>query len=190
MTTNEQPDNPAPAEPEVSDRPEGAAAEPAAAPAEAASGAAPGASAELAAVQDRLLRLQADFDNYRKRMLREKEAIIARATEDLLGDILPVVDHFELGLKTAADHRADPAVQEGFRMVYDQLLAALKAHGAEPVVPEGAFDPHAHEAISHVPSDEVPVDHVVTVFRKGFKVGNHLVRPAQVVVSSGPAQQG
>ncbi|MCB1069013.1 MAG: nucleotide exchange factor GrpE [Kiritimatiellae bacterium] len=147
-------------------------------------------NSEVAQLKDRLLRLQADFDNFRKRTVREREGIIARATEDLLEDILPVVDHLELGLKTAADHDTDDAVQQGFQLVYDQLLAALKSHGAEPVETGEVFDPHAHEAISHVPSEEIPADQIVAVVRKGFKVRQHLVRPAQVVVSSGPGKAG
>ncbi|HMP72877.1 MAG TPA: nucleotide exchange factor GrpE [Kiritimatiellia bacterium] len=147
------------------------------------------ASPEVAALNDRLLRLQADFDNFRRRTLRERDAWALRANEELLKELLPVLDHFELGLKTAAEHEADDAVQQGFALVFEQFKAAVKKFGVEPVDPEGeAFDPHVHEAVTHQPSAEVPADSVVTVFRKGYRLGERLIRPAQVVVSSGPSE--
>ena len=108
-------------------------------------------------LQMKLLRLQADFDNFRKRTLRERGQIAQRALEDHISELLPVLDHFELGLATAEQHHADRAVIDGFKLVFDQLTAALKKAGLSPIDAEGEmFDPHLHEAATHMPSEEHP----------------------------------
>ena len=145
------------------------------------------AAPEADAARDRLLRLQADFDNFRKRAARERAEISNVAREDLLLELLPVLDHFELGLKTATERATDKAVQPGFQMVYDQLMGMAKKFGLTPIdVHEGHFDPHLHEAVTHVPSDEYQPDEIVAQTRRGYKLGEKLLRPVQVVVSSGP----
>lgn len=142
---------------------------------------------EMAALKDRLLRLQADFENFRKRTAREQAELTLRANEDLLRGLLPVVDHFELGLRKATLHHAESAVMAGFQLVYDQMIGALREAGLTPVDAEGqVFDPQRHEAVSHVPSEEFPVDTIITQTRRGYRLGNRLLRAAQVVVSSGP----
>ena len=139
-------------------------------------------------LKDRLLRLQADFENYRKRMDREKKDWIAFASEKLVLELLPVLDHFELGLANSAKNGAPAAVLEGFQLVCNQFRAALEKAGVQAIDAEGAaFDPHVHEAITHLPSDDVPEGHVVVQTRRGYKLGDKLLRAAQVVVSSGPA---
>lgn len=138
----------------------------------------------------RLLRHQADFDNYRKRMVRERQEWAQRAAEDLLTDLLPVLDHYKMGLEMASKHQTDEAVQNGFQLVYDQLLSALKKAGLEPIDAEGQpFDPHLHEAITHLPSADHDADLVLTQTRRGFRLGSKLLRPSQVVVSSGPPNE-
>ncbi len=139
---------------------------------------------------ERLLRLQADFDNFRKRVQRERGDWYQQANEDLILQLLPILDHFELGLHTAEKHQVDPAVIDGFRMVYDQLEQTLAKFQLSPIDAEGRdFDPHQHEAITHVPSEEHPADTVVAQTRRGYKLGDKLIRPAQVVVSSGPSSE-
>ena len=139
-------------------------------------------------LKDRLLRLQADFDNYRKRMDREKKDWIAFASEKLVLELLPVLDHFELGLADSAKNGAPAPIQEGFQLVCNQFRAALEKAGVQVINAEGqAFDPNLHEAITHLPSDTVPEGHVSAQTRRGYKLGDKLLRPAQVVVSSGPA---
>ena len=177
-----EPDLPAvdPAHPAPADAPPHA-------PAQSAPAAEPQPSPEEV-LQDRLLRLQADFDNYRKRMDREKKDWIAFASEKLVLELLPVLDHFELGLADSAKNGAPAAFVEGFQLVCNQLRAALEKAGVQAIDAEGAaFDPHVHEAITHLPSDDVPADHVVAQTRRGYKLGDKLLRAAQVVVSSGPA---
>lgn len=141
-------------------------------------------------LKDRMLRLQADFDNFRKRTARDRSEWQAFAIEQFLQDLLPVVDHYELGLAMAEQHGADKAVMDGLRLVYDQLLGAIKKQGVLPLSAEPGtpFNPHEHEAISHVPSEEHPADVIIAETRKGYKQGDKLIRPLQVVVSSGPVE--
>ena len=141
-------------------------------------------------LKDRLLRLQADFENFRKRTLREKNDLYQRANMDLLQELLPALDHFELGLRMAEQHKAEKAVIDGFKLVYDQLMNALKKFGVTPIEAEGQpFDPTFHEAVTHVPSEEQPADTIIAVTRRGYKLGDSLLRASQVVVSSGPVEK-
>jgi len=148
------------------------------------------APSEAEILKDRLLRLQADFDNFRKRTTRERQEWQAFATEQLIKDFLAVVDHFELGLVTAEKNQTPDAVINGFKLVYEQMLTLLKKQGVTVLTaaPGAPFDPHQHEAISHVPSEEHPADVVIAETRRGYKLGEKLIRPLQVVVSSGSAK--
>jgi molecular chaperone GrpE len=146
---------------------------------------------EEESLQHRFMRLQADFDNFRKRTQRERGELYQRANSDLLEELLPVIDHYELGLNTARQHQTDDAVVAGFQLVYDQLLAALQKFGLVSIDAEGQpFDPHEHEAAAYVPSEEHPEGTVMVQTRRGYKLGDQLLRPAQGVVSSGPAPAG
>ncbi len=139
---------------------------------------------ELAALKERYARLMADFDNFRKRQVREREDWLKRANEDLLGNLLPTVDHLELAIRkaTAPD---DPFVA-GVRLVYDQLLALLDRYGMTPIDAKGQpFDPAIHEALSQMSSATVPANAVIDQFRRGWRLAGRLLRPAQVIVSSG-----
>lgn len=134
----------------------------------------------------RLLRLQADFDNFKKRTIRERNETYRRANEDIMEELLPVMDHMELALDAAAQHDADEAIVEGFRLVSEQLRSALARFGLTPIdAADAEFDPNLHEAISHLPSSDVPENHVMAMTRGGYKLGDMLLRAAQVVVSSG-----
>lgn len=157
------------------------------APADA--GPAPQAAEEdLDSLQDRYLRLRADFENFKARTRREKHELYRRANQDLMLEMLPVLDHLDLALAAADEHGADPAFVEGFRLVADQLAGVLKRFSLSPIETEGeAFDPNRHEAITHEPSDEVPENHIIGETRRGYLLGGELLRPSQVRVSSGPA---
>ena len=133
-----------------------------------------------------LLRLQADFENYRKRVLRDKEDLYVRANADLLETLLPVLDHMELAFQSATEDDMANAVVQGVKLVADQLVAVLGKFGLDAVDAEGVeFDPNLHEAISHLPSADVSENFVVAQTRRGYTLGARLLRPAQVVVSSG-----
>lgn len=147
-----------------------------------------GPDAETESLRDQFIRLQADFTNFRNRTQRERAELYQRANEDLLLEMLPVLDHYEMGLQTAEQHHADPAVLDGFRMVYDQFLNVLKKFNVTPIDAVGEpFDPHKHEALTHMPSDEFEAEICASQVRRGYLFGERLLRAAQVVVSSGPA---
>ena len=137
-------------------------------------------------LNDRLLRLQADFDNYRKRIDRERKDWAVFANEKLLKDLLPALDTFELGLANGEKAGAPAALLEGLRLVRTQFETALAKSDVTPIDAEGQpFDPNLHEAITHMPSPEVPEGTVIAQTRRGWKMGDKLLRPSQVVVSSG-----
>jgi len=139
--------------------------------------------------KDRCTRLLADFDNFRKRQVREREETVKRANEALILEILPVIDHLDLALASAADPD-DPFVQ-GVRIVDDQLHAVLAKADARPVETAGQpFTPEHCEALGETPSDTAPAGHVAVQLRKGWVLAGRLLRPAQVIVSSGPAPAG
>jgi molecular chaperone GrpE len=148
----------------------------------------PTAESKLADLENKLLRLQADFDNFRKRTARERNETYARANEDLMSNLIPVIDHMDMALQSAADHDAPPALIDGVRLVTDQLQGVLSKFGLEKVdASEADFDPNEHEAISHLPSADVPDNKVMQQTRMGYKLKGRILRPAQVVVSSGQA---
>ena len=139
---------------------------------------------EVAVLKDRYARLMADFDNFRKRQVREREEWIKRANESLLGDFLPVVDHLELALKKVTD--PNDSFAKGIQMVYDQFIAMLAKYDVSPIDAKGEpFNPDWHEALSQMPSETVPEHVVIEQFRRGWALAGRLLRPAQVIVSSG-----
>lgn len=145
---------------------------------------------EEESLRDQFVRLQADFANFRNRTQRERIELYQRANEDLLLEILPVLDHYEMGLQTAEQHESDQAVVDGFKLVYDQFQNVLKKFKLEPIDAVGeTFDPHKHEALTHMPSDEYAAEVCSNQVRKGYMFGDKLLRAAQVVVSSGPAEE-
>jgi molecular chaperone GrpE len=133
-----------------------------------------------------LRRVAADFDNYRKRVARESEGHATRATESLVGELLPVLDNLERALD-ASEHHEEAKVAEGVKLVKQQLASLLVRRGLEeiPCEPGDEFDPHVHEALSHQPSEH-PEGSVAAVWQRGYRLGDRVVRPARVVVSSGP----
>lgn len=143
---------------------------------------------EEESLRDQFVRLQADFTNFRNRTQRERVELYQRANEDLFLEILPVLDHYEMGLQTAEQHHADQAVIDGFKLVYDQFQNLLKKFNLTPIDAVGeAFDPHKHEALTHMPSDEYAAEICSNQVRRGYMFGDKLLRAAQVVVSSGTA---
>lgn len=150
---------------------------------------APQVEEEEETLRDQFVRLQADFANFRNRTQRERLELYQRANEDLLLEILPVLDHYEMGLQTAEQHHADQAVVDGFKLVYEQFQNVLKKFNLTPIDAVGeSFDPHKHEALTHMPSDEYPAETCSNQVRRGYMFGDKLLRAAQVVVSSGPAE--
>ena len=130
-----------------------------------------------------LQRVAADFDNYRKRVLREQEAFAGRASARLVERLLPVVDDLERALD-AAEHHEEAKVIEGVRLTRDALLATLKAEGLEEIAAEGPFDPHVHEALLSQPAEGVEPGVILSVVQRGYRLGDTVIRPARVIVAA------
>jgi len=133
----------------------------------------------------RVLRLTADYDNYRKRAQREKEDVRQFANQGLLEKLLPVLDNFEMAITAVKE--ADPSIKDGVQMIYDQLFAVLKDSGMEPIDAMGEpFDPNLHEALSQEETSDANEGAVVQQVQRGYKLNDRLVRPARVVVAKAP----
>jgi molecular chaperone GrpE len=140
---------------------------------------------DLERFRDLALRSQADFDNYRKRSAREKEDAVKYANSSLLERLIPIIDNFELGLAAASSAENSPVVA-GMSMVGKQLTDFLAEFGVTAIDATGqTFDPNLHEAIAHEHSAQVPEGKVIRQVRKGFKLKDRLLRPANVIVSKG-----
>jgi molecular chaperone GrpE len=132
---------------------------------------------------DTLQRIQADFENYRKRAARDQQSLVARAHERLVKELLPVLDDLERALEAAEAHE-EAKLEEGVALVARSLADILRKEGLEEVSTDGRFDPHVHEALLSQPS-EADEGSVIEVIQKGYRLGDRVLRPARVVVSSG-----
>ena len=138
--------------------------------------------------KDQYARTLADFDNYRKRMARDREELAQFAAKDILKDLLPTVDNLALALDKA-ENKDDPFVQ-GVKLAYDGFLKALADHGATPLDSVGEpFDANFHEAIAQLPSPDVAEGTVMNEVKRGWLLHGKLLRAAQVVVSSGAPEK-
>jgi molecular chaperone GrpE len=132
---------------------------------------------------DALQRLKAEFDNYRKRVARERAALATHASERLVRELVPVLDDLERALEFAAAHE-EAQLEDGVRLVHRALAAALAKEGLAEITTEGAFDPHTQEALLSQPS-ETEEGTVIQVLQKGYLLGDRVLRPARVVISAG-----
>src|SRR6059036_3863088 len=149
-----------------------------------------GLQADLDRFRDLALRSQADFENYKKRCAREKEEAIKYANKSLLEQLVAIIDNFELGLAAAREQGDQSPIYSGMILVQKQLNDLLAENGLQPVEAEGkTFDPNLHEAIAHEPSNQFPEGTVLRQARRGYRFKERLLRPAKVVVSSGPAKK-
>jgi molecular chaperone GrpE len=133
---------------------------------------------------DTLRRVQAEFENYRKRMIKEQTALVDRATEGLVEQLLPVLDSFELALKNvdAAGSEEIDSVRKGVELVYTELLGVLEKAGLSRIEAEGKpFDPNVHEAVMQDDGEGDPV--VTDVLRTGYTLKGRVLRPAMVKVT-------
>ncbi len=134
-----------------------------------------------------LQRVVADFDNYRKRVAREKEALVARAHAALVEAVLPVVDDLERALEAASLHE-EAKLEDGVRLVHRQLLDVLVKEGLEEIPTDGLFDPHVHEALAAIPA-EAEEGTILEVVQRGYVLGDRVLRPARVIVAGGQSDQ-
>ena len=134
-----------------------------------------------------LKRVAAEFENYRKRVLRDQESLVARAHERLVKELLPVLDDLERALAAAEEHE-EGKLEEGVRLVHRSLRDALTREGLAEIETNGRFDPHVHEALLSQPS-EAEEGSVLEVLQKGYRLGDRVIRPARVVVAA-PQEAG
>ena len=173
------------AQAEAAEQPAEAAEKPAE-PAEAAPSAEEVLKQQLADATDRNLRLMAEFDNYRRRTAKEQLELIETANGKLLEKLAEVQDNFERAFASENKAQDLEAFEKGMQMIYNQFAKILTDAGLEQIDPTGAeFDPNMHEALMQQPSETVPEGHVVTVFQKGYKLKNKILKTAKVIVSSG-----
>ncbi len=138
-------------------------------------------------LQNKYLRAVADLDNLRKRLDKERREVAERTRANLLGDALPAMDAFRLGLEDARKREEAKGVVDGFAMALTQLENVFGEHGLSVIDPTGEpFDHNLHEAIGHEASPEVEEGRVLTTVRVGYKLGERLLRAATVIISKGP----
>jgi molecular chaperone GrpE len=140
---------------------------------------------ELRRANNEVLKAQAEFENFRKRMRREMEGESRYAALPLVNELLPVIDNLERAIQSADQAGAVGALVDGVKMVIGQFDAALAKYGCKKIEALGQeFDPHIHMALSQEPSEH-PSGHVSRVLQSGYKMHDRVVRPAQVFVSTG-----
>ncbi|WP_406659732.1 nucleotide exchange factor GrpE [Methanolobus sp. ZRKC3] len=144
---------------------------------------------EAAQLRDKLLRLTAEFDNYRKRSIREKEEYRKFAVEQLIVELLEVHDNFERALDSAKQADETQAVIKGVEMVFKQFAAILEKEGLQKIECKGAeFDPHLHDAMLHIENPDNDDNTVMDVCKPGYYLHSKVIRPAMVTVSKKPEE--
>jgi molecular chaperone GrpE len=144
--------------------------------------------AQLAEVQERYVRLYADFENFKKRAARERDEVRRATTESVLGRLLPVLDTFEMAMQAATLPNTNlESLKAGVSMIQGQLRNTVADYGVEEIDAVGKpFDPALHEALSQQETTEVTDGHVISQNRKGYRMKDRLLRPAAVVVARKP----
>ena len=143
------------------------------------------AEAEAAAMKDRYLRLQAEWDNYRKRTAEEAADMKIRAAEKLMEDVLPVLDDFERAI-AHAEQNGEEGLLDGVKAISSKITQVFAKHGLQAIDPAGeAFDALEHQAVATVPDESMPDETVAQVYQKGYRLGKKVLRPAMVTISSG-----
>ncbi|HRI37901.1 MAG TPA: nucleotide exchange factor GrpE [Nitrospira sp.] len=144
---------------------------------------------ECVALNEKYLRLAAEFENYKRLAQRDQREQIRFGNEQLLKELLPVVDNMERAIKAAQTNGSDSALTQGVELTLKQLSGALSKFGVQAIESTGQeFDPHTHQAVSYGPSTEVPANCVLEEFQKGYRLHDRVLRAAMVSVSSGPPQ--
>ena len=135
-------------------------------------------------LKNKLLRMQAEYDNFRKRTQREKAADLKYKSQDLATELLNVVDNFERALDTKPEDEKVQSYFEGIEMVYRQLITALTQAGVETIETDGeTFDPNLHQAVMQVEDDSQPSNTVIATLQKGYRLKDRVIRPAMVKVN-------
>ena len=135
---------------------------------------------------EQLLRKSAEFDNYRKRVERERQTLADAAAASIIEELLPLVDDLERALKADTGADATEAFRRGVDLIHRNLLEVLRKRGVRAIDALGAeFDPHYHQAVSHEPAEGGRDNEIIEEFRRGYMLGDRLLRPAMVKVAKG-----
>jgi molecular chaperone GrpE len=135
---------------------------------------------------DRLLRKTAEFDNYRKRTERDRQAVTEAAAANIIQELLPLVDDLERALKVEATSEGAEAYRRGVELIHKQISEILRKRGVRAIEAVGAdFDPHYHQAVSYEPAEGRREGEVIEEFRRGYMLGDRLLRPSMVKVAQG-----
>jgi molecular chaperone GrpE len=135
---------------------------------------------------DLLLRKQAEFDNYRKRVERERQMASEAAAAGIIEELLPLMDDLDRALKAEADGDAAHAYRRGVELIQQQLAEILRRRGVRPIEALGAdFDPYYHQAVAHDPAEGRRDGEIIEEFRRGYMLGDRLLRPSMVKVAKG-----
>ncbi len=132
---------------------------------------------------DRFLRLQAEFDNYRKRVEKEKKEIIEYSTEEIIKKMLDVLDNFERAFQSLENGASLEEFRDGMEKIHKLFRDILEKEGVSEITETERFDPHVHEAMMQEINDDVEDETVTEVFQKGYRLGSKVIRPAKVKVS-------
>jgi len=142
---------------------------------------------EASKLKDQLMRLAAEFDNFRKRSAREKEEYRKFAVENIMVELLEVCDNFERALDSAKNADNIESVVEGLEMVFNQFVSVLNKEGLERIECKGLeFDPHIHEAMAHIETSEQDDNTIIDVYKPGYMLYSKVIRPAMVTVAKNP----
>ncbi len=150
---------------------------------------------ELTDAKDQMLRVAAEADNFKKRMERDKEALVKYAGENILRELLNSLDNLDRALEQGGTNTEDPqknldSLLEGVELTKKSLLTTMEKFNVSPLESTGEeFDPNKHEALTMEHSDEIPENHILQEFAKGYQFKDRLLRAAKVIVSKGPAQE-
>ena len=147
--------------------------------------------AQIAELKEQYVRAYADFENTKKRLIRDKDQALEYAYEKIAKDLLPSIDTLEIALKSIQDSKDKgenheeilSKIQEGIALTLDNLLKTLAKHGIEPILTEGGFDPNFHDAIMQVQSEEHESGEIVAEMQKGYKYKERVLRPSMVSIA-------
>ncbi|OUU39939.1 MAG: nucleotide exchange factor GrpE [Verrucomicrobia bacterium TMED56] len=140
--------------------------------------------------KDKYIRVMADIENLRKRQIQEREDAVIRTRSQIIGDLLPVLDAFQIGMVEAEKDEATKNLFIGFSMACKQMENILGEYGLEIINPKGeTFDPQIHEALSYQTSDQIKEGDILKAVRVGYKIRDKLLRPASVIISQGDVKE-
>lgn len=146
---------------------------------------------ELERQKDKYIRLMAEFDNYKRRTSKEYEHLVESANERLMLDVIEVRESFERALAMAGKNEDYKTFLEGMKLIFTKLDENLKKNGLEVFTEIGnEFDPGIHDAMMKTPHNEIPEDHIVEIYEKGYTLKNHVIKHAKVIVSAGVSSEG